>query len=302
MLQLIVRVVNRIQSMPLNSSLSAVLTGIEVLLSKADAWESLAAKHVSISDCLKPFNVLIIRWRKLELKAWPHLLKVKALDYEATCNRWWFRIYASIQEVLVSSSSSDHIDDDEESTSKNIVLCDTHIPSFASWVLNSSLKDGEKNKALVVSDDGDSGLIDTSEESLFNTLDTFIRGSTVGDFKARLKMIKSFACQLHAQIVLDMKTKNESNVQLISLCNSLYHLHKFYQQFQESFNEAVTTLNEPVETKLKVIYSKYYFVYIYIYMCVCVHILIYLSRTRSTTPSFTAWIVAPYGFSADVSL
>ena len=43
------------------------VTGLEVILAKAQDWEQVAAKHVSLSTNLEALTQIIIQWRKLEL-------------------------------------------------------------------------------------------------------------------------------------------------------------------------------------------------------------------------------------------
>ncbi len=38
-------------------------------------WEAYAAKHVSIKDELYMLSVLVARWRKMELYAWPKAME-----------------------------------------------------------------------------------------------------------------------------------------------------------------------------------------------------------------------------------
>lgn len=56
------------------SPLKAALTGLELLLARAQVWEESAAKHVSLARELEAVAALATRWRKLELAAWHNLL------------------------------------------------------------------------------------------------------------------------------------------------------------------------------------------------------------------------------------
>ncbi len=56
------------------SPLKAALTGLELLLARAQVWEESAAKHVSLAKQLEAVAALATRWRKLELAAWHNLL------------------------------------------------------------------------------------------------------------------------------------------------------------------------------------------------------------------------------------
>ena len=58
----------------MQTPLKAALTGLELLLARAQVWEESAAKHVSLARQLEAVAALATRWRKLELAAWRNLL------------------------------------------------------------------------------------------------------------------------------------------------------------------------------------------------------------------------------------
>ena len=59
----------------MESPLKAALTGLELVLARAQIWEESAAKHVSLGPQLEGVAALATRWRRLELSAWRNLLK-----------------------------------------------------------------------------------------------------------------------------------------------------------------------------------------------------------------------------------
>ena len=54
--------------------LKTALTGLELLLARAQLWEDTAAAHVSLAAVLRPAASLAARWRSLELTSWRNLL------------------------------------------------------------------------------------------------------------------------------------------------------------------------------------------------------------------------------------
>ena len=50
------------------------MTGVELLLGRAQLWQETAASHVSLAAQLGPLAALAQRWRRLELQAWQGLL------------------------------------------------------------------------------------------------------------------------------------------------------------------------------------------------------------------------------------
>lgn len=60
--------------LPVRAPLKAALTGLELLLARAQLREETAASHVSLAGVLRPVAGLAGRWRKLELASWKGLL------------------------------------------------------------------------------------------------------------------------------------------------------------------------------------------------------------------------------------
>lgn len=63
-----------VAGLSVQSPLKAALTGLELLLARAQIWEESAAKHVSLGGELEGVAALATRWRRLELAAWRNLL------------------------------------------------------------------------------------------------------------------------------------------------------------------------------------------------------------------------------------
>lgn len=50
--------------------LGVSLTGLELLLARAQLWQETAARHVSLEAQLGPLSRLALRWRRLQLASW----------------------------------------------------------------------------------------------------------------------------------------------------------------------------------------------------------------------------------------
>jgi midasin (ATPase involved in ribosome maturation) len=61
-------------ALPLRAALKTALSGLELLLARAQLWEQTAAAHVSLAAVLRPVAGLASRWRRLELASWKGLL------------------------------------------------------------------------------------------------------------------------------------------------------------------------------------------------------------------------------------
>ncbi|KAJ1474928.1 hypothetical protein T484DRAFT_1830387, partial [Baffinella frigidus] len=86
----------RLMSLPLDSPLAKLLTGLELLHRKALEWESYAAKHVSILSQLDGVERLIMRWHRLLVHTWPAMLVERA----RACTRPVAASYLSLSSVI----------------------------------------------------------------------------------------------------------------------------------------------------------------------------------------------------------
>ena len=84
---------SRILLLPACGSLKAALTGVELLLSRAQTWEEGAASHVSLSSQLQSCAALAMRWRAAEVNAWPHALAAVTRAAADAANATWFPLY-----------------------------------------------------------------------------------------------------------------------------------------------------------------------------------------------------------------
>ena len=142
----------------LKSSIYQILVNLETLSRKSQAWEQVSSKQYSLVNQLKSISKLIIRWRKLELKSWPTLLKYQESCIDRSAKKWWLRLYSAIAK---------HSTITEEKTS-TWVYGKTAGSNFTE---NYELKD------------------------LYDVLDTFIRTANIGEFKIRLNFLKIFSRQ-----------------------------------------------------------------------------------------------------------
>lgn len=92
---------DRLLSLPVNCTLKTALTGVELLLARAQLWEETAAKHVTLGPLLAQLVALSRRWRKLELGSWRSLLQRTVARFSEGAAQAWFHLYR----ILVDSTN-----------------------------------------------------------------------------------------------------------------------------------------------------------------------------------------------------
>ncbi|XP_060072903.1 midasin-like [Ylistrum balloti] len=99
-LRQLTKITDRILNFPVTCPIMKFLTGLELLLEKAQEWESNAARHVSMATQLADVSLLIMQWRKLELSCWNQCLESIRRKHKCQTSRWWFHLYQLIQAFL----------------------------------------------------------------------------------------------------------------------------------------------------------------------------------------------------------
>ncbi|RUS90710.1 hypothetical protein EGW08_001514, partial [Elysia chlorotica] len=101
-LVLLNQIMTRILSFSVLSPLVKYLTGLELLLQKAQDWESNAASFVSLSPQLAEITSVIVEWRKLELNCWRNSLDREEQKCQARASHWWFHLHQLTSSFLQS--------------------------------------------------------------------------------------------------------------------------------------------------------------------------------------------------------
>ncbi|GAB1601935.1 midasin-like [Argonauta hians] len=124
----------RILTFPLTSPIMKVLSGLELVLYKAQDWESVAAKHVSLETELHDISNLIVDWRKFELSYWKNSLDITCHEVEVEACQWWFHLYQLVISFVAPST--------DEASQNNKPVSDIEkeiIASLKLFLENSSL-------------------------------------------------------------------------------------------------------------------------------------------------------------------
>ncbi|KAJ9076840.1 AAA ATPase midasin [Entomophthora muscae] len=176
----------RIAQFSCQSPLMKLLTGLEMLLRKAQDWEAYASRQYSLSESLKEVTSLVVQWRQLELGSWPTLLDSILANFTASAHTWWLDLYNTILPCIKPEK-----------------------------------------------------VIDT-----LNTLDRFMRSSSLGEFGPRLDMLRSFA--LHLRASSDSRCESQ-----LKLHNIVSNLVDYYLQFDMPAKDKIALYRKPIERELK---------------------------------------------------
>jgi len=219
------QIVEKVRQLDIHTnSLGKVMSGLEVILRKAQDWEQHASQHVQLGKPLKEISSLVATWRKLELQSWSHLLTIRENRRSVRPRRHWARLYGLIHGI----SESEEL----RASLNEAALKHGHSPS---WIWKGY---PEISKRLGA--DGDVKCI----EDLAKVLDTFILTSNIAEFRTRLDLIENFANELRNDCEVNGPTRVTLTRLLLSFCN-------YYSRFEPLISKTITTLREPIEKRLK---------------------------------------------------
>ncbi|CAM9229718.1 unnamed protein product, partial [Ectocarpus sp. 8 AP-2014] len=271
------RVADRVRRMPLHSPLAAVLAGVELTLRKAQDWEQHAHRGVSLKDELRSLSSLVVRWRAIELKSWPQLLDAREGAFVLKANRWWLHLHRLLtgewnEDLQASNPLQLHRDpaaapggvsvSDDPAAVQQVpggkVFRAPDWPSarghFPDWLWSGLAS----KKGVGIAGESSGGLDAASLDharGLFQPLDDFLRTSNIGEFFARLQMLRAFAAQLCSScngattaFRDDSKTCTRRARALGIVVQGLW---QYYSQFSEEVENARSLVRKSIEKKLK---------------------------------------------------
>ncbi|KAG7383928.1 AAA ATPase midasin [Phytophthora pseudosyringae] len=252
-LQQIVLIADRIRNFEISSPLVRTLTGVELLLRKAQEWEMYAARAYSISDELSDLSALVTRWRKLELYSWPHLLYVKEKQHRFTAQKTWINMYSLLTAQFESDAGMIDVAEMKSENPQNLQWL--HLSHLSKWLFTPLQENRASIQAL--SDAARASLEKQREfmTRLFETLDAYIRSCPIGQYETRLLVVYSFCAQLFMEL-WSPSERHGSSIDFVgksskyALANMLYHLYRYYGQHLGYLERQWSGLKAPIQRKL----------------------------------------------------
>eukprot|EP00727_Mastigamoeba_balamuthi_P013922 m51a1_g9152 hypothetical protein (5493) ;mRNA; r:105121-123237 len=184
-LQSLMALCQRILSFSVLCPLMKFLVGLEMLVTQSQLWESTASRAVSLVEELARVSSVVARWRALELRSWPWVLRSREALAARQANRWWFHLHATL--FAPAGSARPSVDD-------------------------------------VVRSCGE-----------------LVATSSMGDFAARLALVKAFAGQL------SRSARDDADRELV---RAMLGVHAHYAQFSRARDEALAAARAPLQKDL----------------------------------------------------
>ena len=217
------QVVERVRQLDIQVvSLGKVMSGLEVILRKAQDWEQHSSKNVSLGQALKDLSSLVATWRKLELQSWPQLLTIREARRSVRAKRHFLRLYRIIHKARAECDAKES--------------CKAQICS-PSWLWKGFPHVAKKslNAAAAGSE---------CVHELIKVLDTFILLSDLAEFWERLEIVTAFANEVERRCRVEKSTLSPLGFMLKSLVD-------YYSRFSQLLGQTKEKLREPIAAKIK---------------------------------------------------
>ena len=229
----IAQVSERVRQLDISTvSLGKVLSGLEVILRKAQEWEQHSSERVTLGHPLKDMSKLVAQWRKLELSSWKPLLDFCERRQQERVQRHWMRIH-----TLLFGNSNFKDDGLIESNDHRLL---GRSPSWVWKGLGDASSQNVKNSNWKT--DSDDYVL-----KLVKLFDTFLLVCSIGEFSKRLEYVYSFANQILSEF-------KETEMRTISprwkLGRILYSMWTYYSKFVDIVENAKASQREPIEKRL----------------------------------------------------
>jgi len=217
-LQLVSLLCERLRSFRAGSPLMKFVTGAEMLLKRCWEWEAVACKATSIKVQIDLLSALVLRWRKMEVEAWPRLLhKAAHRTHEKALLRVWAKLFHVVNSHLWShSSGAPAASAAEPADAETRAARAAHLTEF------------------------------------FDTFQQLLLTAEAGAFEAYLRLMRSFATQLQTEARLGVRGEMGDEPWRVSgYAHILHNLAGYYAQFSGPLARALGAKRAPIEAKLK---------------------------------------------------
>lgn len=211
--------------------LGKLLTGIHLLLRKAQDWESFASRDLSIDSYIAKLKAIVGQWRELELSSWETLLRSKEELHCLAASKSWFQIKKLVDEI--PSSVVYDLSNKEKNKKDDAIHQKTPL-----WMYHGAAKKSD----VTASDDAvfESQVL----QRIYQVVDEYLRESIVGEFPIKLHIIRTFALQM----LFDSEIDNCKIKYVIgTVFSGLWHYYRYFSSVIESYRNSKSS---PIKQKI----------------------------------------------------
>ena len=245
------------------SPIMKVLTGLELLLSKAKSdWEdTCAAKHTSITEQMVPIWKLIGFWRRLELQSWSAIFQGKEQEIcDAAINNWFY-LYSLIHTEEITDNFIKGILEERKARERRTLHHEESFIKYESSLTPEQVfgvKAEEILQRIEASRNNPHSAFTKEEKAhifcqeMFRHLNEFLENAPIGEIDIRLMMIQSFYQQINCELYTKYNRHRLDDVEVrVKVLRMIGNLIDYHSQFDDVITEYKTTKFGPMKDKLK---------------------------------------------------
>jgi hypothetical protein len=255
------KVASRIARYSTHTPLGKLLTSVEYLVKKAQDWEQFAHSGVSLAGSIAMLTSRVAQWRKLELDSWTVLLRCSEQKAADRALHLWFTFFRVLNSQLKTVALQIPPPAAVATISWRWPLLNSILPPWLAQTLHSATPsltvafEGSEDVAAQVSELESAGhkyLV-----SIFDIIDNLLRTSSVGEFAARLHLLKLYVTDIlhHSRgphvYAQGSKSVNFRRSIRRRLGVALYGLWRFYEQYLSDVRVIQEHTCKAVTSKLK---------------------------------------------------
>lgn len=236
-------IIERIYTFPITSPISRFLMGLELLLVKMKQWEDNAHSGVSMGNYISALTEQIISWRRLELSCWKGCLDTTYENLRSNTSKWWFFLYALIENYITRSAKSDveRVNANDESVTREKL-----VESLERFMNESSLVEFEPRLNLLwtfhchvyyFDDSDDKNELSAVLWNIYNYYKQF-----VDDVNARIATLRA-PIKKKLEDYVKIARWNDINYWAVKETIEKTHrtLHKYAKEFQNALKQNVSS-------------------------------------------------------------
>ena len=226
-----------------------------------------ACRATSIKQQIDDLTRLVLRWRKMELHAWPRLLECAASQaHEKALSRVWVRLFRVVHAGAAGSVPEDDDgggggeQEDDDETAQDDETADAGAADAAA--------DADAAAAAIATPSAETDLAEHLRE-FYAAIESLMLSSSAGAWEAHLKLLTTFETQLRVEgrlgsdgtaaadeaademeEAMEAAASAERRRRRAGYAAILHNVAAYYRQFTEKLRGAVTAQMGPIETKL----------------------------------------------------
>ncbi|XP_058456556.1 midasin [Malaya genurostris] len=218
----ILRILERIYTLPSTAPIVRFSTGLQLLRQKLDEWNGVAHRLNNLRELETDIVQFVHRWMRMELQFWRDCMTQTHTNVRSKAYRYWFFVYNLLHEYLQS---------DSKAKLGNLLDYRKVERYFGQDELLDDDDDESKDGKVQITD-------------LIHVLKQFMESSNYAEFTTRLRILKSFEQYL-------MYLNYDDNRRKDTVIAILYNLHMYYDQFSAEIEEHIRSKRSPIEKRLK---------------------------------------------------